>query len=419
LSNYLATHPNMSCSSQAAKPAACTVAVIRDVSGLDALRAEWDELFLVSPTAAPPLRWEWVRTWWQVYGNEYGDRGRGLRVIAIRKGRQLIGILPLYVRRHGVAFTAARQLGFVSTGAAEFEETCSDYLDLLHAPGEATEGVRVLQDVLANSPAFRWDELELTDLSTRSPLLGLAESCGRPLVRVAGDGTGYRSDLTGGFGAYLDRLSAGARAEGRRLLRAARRMGLTFEVAATANQADAFFDQMVALHHRRWQAAGLAGSFAPRHAAFHRALARQLVPGGDAVLARLSDGDRPLAVTYGHRVREAYHSYQRGVNLETRPVHSPGTAALLLLMEYLADCGVTCFDHLTGTNPFKERYATDQYTLVRLRATRPTVRSMATAFTDLAGRGVRKVMTALGRTTSRVRPMGMAADNTENAEATR
>src|SRR5437899_253698 len=114
----------------------CTVDVVRDSGGLDSLETEWKALFEISPTASPPLRWEWVREWWRIFGPVYGDQGRGLRVITLRREARLVGILPLYLRVKHRSLFGSRRLGFVSTGLDEFEETCTEYLDLLHEPGE-------------------------------------------------------------------------------------------------------------------------------------------------------------------------------------------------------------------------------------------------------------------------------------------
>ena len=43
-----------------------------------------------SPTASPPLRWEWLRQWWRVYGPVYG--GRGLRIVTVHRGGHLIAL---------------------------------------------------------------------------------------------------------------------------------------------------------------------------------------------------------------------------------------------------------------------------------------------------------------------------------------
>ena len=123
-----------------------------------------EALFEVSPTASPPFAWEWVREWWRIYGPVYGDGGRGLRIITVRRGPDLIGILPLY-QRSSAGPWAARQSRFISTGAAEFEETSTEYLDLLHLPNSAGECVEAICQTLLDCHEMRWDQLDLTDMS--------------------------------------------------------------------------------------------------------------------------------------------------------------------------------------------------------------------------------------------------------------
>ena len=112
-----------SCSqAQTGSASGCEARLITTDSQLEELQTEWGALFDVAPTASPPLRWEWVREWWRIYGPVYGDRGRGLRIITVRRGPDLIGVLPLYQRSTSGPW-GFRQLRFISTGAAEFEET--------------------------------------------------------------------------------------------------------------------------------------------------------------------------------------------------------------------------------------------------------------------------------------------------------
>ena len=82
-----------------------------------------------------PLRWEWLRQWWRVYGPVYG--GRGLRIVTVRRGGHLIGALPLYLHIGHRSPVWAHYLGFLSMGESRSEATRPEYLDLLHAPGEA------------------------------------------------------------------------------------------------------------------------------------------------------------------------------------------------------------------------------------------------------------------------------------------
>jgi hypothetical protein len=58
------------------------VHVVRDVGELEGLKAEWKALFEISPTASPPLRWEWIREWWRIFGPVYPEPGHGLLAAA-------------------------------------------------------------------------------------------------------------------------------------------------------------------------------------------------------------------------------------------------------------------------------------------------------------------------------------------------
>jgi CelD/BcsL family acetyltransferase involved in cellulose biosynthesis len=372
----------------------CEVEVLRDPARLEDVEAGWKSLFEVSPTASPPLRWEWVREWWRVFGPVYGDKGRGLRILALWRDSRLVGVLPLYLRRKARRPFQARRLGFLTTGLDEFEETCAEYLDLLHAPGEEGHCVEALRAALLHAPLLRCDELVLSDLPAGSPLLALAESFQRGVRRVSATSSGHCHlfDLRGGFEAYLDRLSHENRRQARKMLREVEREGMKFEVARDGDHIRTFFGQMVQLHRQRWTAAGKPGSFAPRHAEFHGTLAELLVPRGEAVIARLSLGGNPFAVVFGYRVGETLHCYQQGVTQGIGRVRSPGTAAWLLLMRNLADDGVTLFDHQRGRSVFKDRFGTGARPLAELCVAWPSPRLLVSRAAEWTRRAANKAI---------------------------
>jgi hypothetical protein len=377
-----------------------TVSIVDDDAKLEQLESSWNELFVVSPSAAPGLRWNWVRQWWQIYGKEYGDGGRGLRIFAVWRGARLIGVLPLYLGRKVIAGVKVRRLIFISTGAAEFEEICTEYLDLLYAPGEDKTAVQALAPMLRPSPALPWDKLELSDMSQASPLARLADGFTR-LPYWTHDFKSFAShlfDMTEGFDGYTRQLSAGSRRNVKRVLQQVENCSAQFEVARDAETADVFFNDMIDLHRKRWNAKGKHGSFAPRHAEFHRSLARAGAACGDVGIARLSYRDHPLAVVYGHRVGEKFHCFQQGVDTtRTAGIHSPGNAAWFLLMKFMAERGVAVFDHLRGTSTFKERFGTGTAPLFDLRITRVNARTAAYAAAELSLRAVRKLLRATKR----------------------
>jgi hypothetical protein len=343
------------------------------------------------------LRFEWIRQWWRIYGPVYGMGGKGLRVITMRRGSRLIGVLPLYQSRCGIPPIGIRRLRFISTGVAEFEETCAEYLDLLHAPAEAPACLELLVPALLNSSELRWDELILPDMSQVSPLVELGRRLddGRRRIEMRSPGDCHFADLSGGLEQYLMSLSPTTRKKARKMFRDLDTPDYRFEIATTPHQIDQFFDQLIDLHRKRWTSEGKLGSFAPRHARFHREMTLRLAPCGQVVIARLCYQGCPVALTYGHRVGAKFDAYQVGVDHETKDVHSPGAALYLALTSHLWQSGVVICDQLMGSNRFKQDYARQQRPLTSLRISQPSIRLATVAAFDLARRTSRKAIRLL------------------------
>jgi CelD/BcsL family acetyltransferase involved in cellulose biosynthesis len=376
------------------------VRVIRDVEEWDALEGKWRELFKESPAASPVLTWEWLRQWWQIYGSIYGSP-KGLRLLTVWRDDRLIAGLPLYQCRTSWLF-GVRRLRFISTGEAEFEETCPNYLDLLCLPDHAASCLEALQEYLLQSKEFRWDELYLSGLPENSPLKAWQDDFVGP--RYETSVTQYTkstiSSIESGLDAYLGRLSGATRKEMRRLLKSANEAGARLEVAQDQTDIETFFEQLIDLHQRRWNAEGRPGCFAaPRFTQFHRDLAHQLIPSGKALLARFVLDDKPLAVFFGYIIGSKFDLYVSGVaSGEAGPIRSPGSAGHLFLMDYLAQRGITLYDHLASSGPsYKSRFGTEERGLFRIRVVRRGLRVTIHSLAETFGRVVRKCWHLLRR----------------------
>jgi len=341
------------------------VQIVSDAAGFDALEPEWNELFEQSARRSPPLHFDWMRTWWQIYGPIYAQE---LVILTIRDAGHLIGLLPLYLSKTS-SLNPMRRLAFLSTGEDESEEICADYLDLLCLPDFEAQCINALRPVLTE---LSWDELSLRDMPANSLLTKLA---GTSRSR----GTCPIADLTGGFEAYLQRLSANGRQQSRRLMRGAEKAGIQIEVPRDPHRALQIFDELIELHQHRWQTDGEPGVFsAPRFTAFHRALVEKWVPENRAMLWRVALDGKPLAIKYGFLLGDKYDFYQSGVVLDDGcGIKSPGIVSFLNLMSHLSEQGVTCFDFLRGSSQYKERLSTGSRELIELRLVRPGWRSGA------------------------------------------
>jgi len=361
-----------------------TTRVIGSQVEWSAIRDDWEALYAVSPTASIALDYEWLESWWQTYSP--GMRAPELCVITVWRGARLIGAIPLYLRQEMRWPIGLRRLGFLSTGEAEFEETCADYLNVLFMPDEEAVCVSAVWQVIRQ---LDWDHLELLDLPADTPLLNSPEFPGN--ARLIERGGCPIADLDQGFEGYLGKLSPNRRQNARRLMREAEKAGATFELVGAADAAETF-DDLVRLHQARWEAEGKPGVFgAPRFREFHRSLVRQWLPGGRAVLARLSLGAEPAAVLYGFVLGTKFDFYQSGVQRDSDGLlKSPGNLAHLLLMKSLAARGITAYDFLRGSASHKERQATRRTALTGVEVWRPTFRSALYKSATLAGRILRR-----------------------------
>ncbi len=348
------------------------IQIITNEAEWDRLQADWHSLHDSSPHSAAPLAWQWMRSWWDIYR----PAGAELRLVTVRDKDRLVGVLPLYSVPYALPMVGlrGRRLRFLSTGEQIRDQTCPDYMDLLHAPGQEDACLAGLREFMARPG---WDELTLERVSERSPLWRLRDFLPRGYrVETIPGGTCPVADLGGGMEEYFRRLPSSRRQQFRRLLRLAERKGAILEEANHPEQVREFFEQLIQLHQARWQSSGQPGCFAsPRFLQFHRQLAHSWVPEGKAFLARVAIDGRPASVSYGFVRGSKYDYYQSGRLVEEpTPFPSPGIVAHLMAMRRLAERGITAYDFLAGNRLYKHRLSTDARPLATLRILQPTLR---------------------------------------------
>ncbi len=365
-----------------------TVEIVRNSNEWDGMEVEWRRLFVASPFASPPLCWEWTRTWWRIYGAVYAERSagdEGLRIFAVRKNGALVCVLPLYLRRSVSLAFGTRRLCFLSTGEAEFEETCAEHLDILCLLEDIEPCMALILEVLFNSVNRDWDELHLSPVTANSPLNEWCKpvEAGGLYASSNSLGPAFIADATDGFDAYLGKLSANSRGLARKRAKGALRDGACFEVADTPELLEEMWGQLVSLHQIRWEAEGKPGCFsAPRFCNFHKSLLLALLESGSGILARLSLDGEPLAVMLGYIACKKFDSYVAGAKFEEERIKSPGIALHLLLMELLTQRGLEKYDHMSGTMRYKQQFSTHEVETFQLIYHRPTIRTQVNRMSE-------------------------------------
>jgi CelD/BcsL family acetyltransferase involved in cellulose biosynthesis len=348
-----------------------TTSVVREVSELAELRAEWHQLNESARAGCLFLSPEWLDPWWRLFG-----AGRELRIICVREGGKLIGLWPLFSERVRIGGVAVTRIAFLGDGA-----TGCDYLDLLATPGRERE---VLDACLGALGDLSWDLCDLDGLWRESPTaLQLAQrfpssrkvisghaGLGGPVLQVIRDGrlrfVCPHIPLTGTFEEYLATL--GRRENLRRREKwLFRQPGVSIECARTPEETPAATERFLELHRARWAREGGSDGLADdRHEAFHRSVTRALADRGWLRLYTLFAARRPVASVYGvvHRGRFLY--YQSGYD----PNWASKSVGLVLLARTVSDAcgeGLSDFDFLRGDEGYKAEWARGERWTIQVR----------------------------------------------------
>jgi CelD/BcsL family acetyltransferase involved in cellulose biosynthesis len=328
------------------------------------LRSQWRSL--AERVGSPFATWEWAETWWRHFG---GGRPLHLTTCRAPDGR-LVAILPLYA----FADRPMRVLRFIGHGPA-------DRLEPLCAPGDRAVAAAALRRSLALHRADVLIGDRLPGQDEWGALLGATQLRreASPLLHIGG-----RS-----WDELLAARSANFRQQARRRerrLREAHRV--TIRLADDPQRLDADFATLVALHEARW-AGGGSEAFVGARRPFHEAFAFVAQREGWLRLWLLELDGRPAAAWYGFRFGGAEWFYQAGRD----PAYDHLSVGFVLMAHALREAaadGVGEFQLLRGDDPYKGRFASDDYGLETIALGRgPLGRAAAAAGVSLQRRSDR------------------------------
>lgn len=158
--------------------------------------------------------------------------------------------------------------------------------------------------------------------------------------------------------AYLDTLSANARAQIRRSARLYG-AGLRLERAATLQTALAWFDELVDVHQAAWTRRGRPGAFAGQAMRqFHTALIARAWELSQADLLRVSAGPLHIGTLYNFVRDGRVLCYQSGFAYDLSDARlKPGLVCHALAIEHYAAEGQCSYDLLAGADRYKRSLA--------------------------------------------------------------
>jgi CelD/BcsL family acetyltransferase involved in cellulose biosynthesis len=315
------------------------VVVIDNAEDFTALQPEWEDLYHNSSLATPFQSWAWLRPWWEFYGEGYQ-----LRLITIRDGSLLVGVVPLMLERRA----RFGRLLFLGTGL-------TDHLDVLiregWEEGVSEAALRAIGEMKA------WRVADLQQLRPEAAAWGLFRRWNRPRARAWQDG--FPVVDTKSWDELLMSVDRKLRSNARRTLRRAKEDNVVCRLAEPAD-AERAARRLVALHREMWQGRDiglehLTGRFEAHVVA---AAVRLTACGLGGIYEFWRDGEVIAAhfLLFGHSF---VGEYMFGVTQEARRRFQVSSLNLWNLVNVAHTRGSTRVSQLRGEEAYKLQWASE------------------------------------------------------------
>ena len=302
-------------------------------------REEWNQLLSGSETDTVFQTYEWIWSWWKVFGHRHT-----LILVEVRDGDKLLALGPMMLGKVWMQ----RVLRFIG-------DENSDYCDFI-AGDRKSDALGAILDTAAAIKG--WDVIELKNIpAASSTVASVRDFCDR-----SGKGLVERNEIVcptlivKGHEEHARRVASGKTIRRRyNFLRKSENFKILH--LEEVDEALRCFDHFAAQHIRRWSdtpAPSLFLKMANRE--FYRELIRTLLPQGRLIFTVLEYEGNPIAYhfgfDYGSKIIWYKPSYDPGYARL-----SPGSVLLTHLIEYCLERGYKELDFGIGDEPFKRRYA--------------------------------------------------------------
>lgn len=334
------------------------------------LSSVWNAFLQQTPSDSVFLTWEYLSTWWEIYGGDFE-----LRIITARDEQgSLVGIAPLMAGRgHTFPRRHFRHLTFLGG----LGDSLAEYQDFMILPGWESEVIPAFLELIEGELSCDWEVLLLRDGDERSPniapLLASMASRGNhalifdsrpaPHIRLPGSWEAFLSarskNFKKQFNNHWNRLHKNHHVE---WLEAGKDLPVSDAMKIVAG-----------LNRLRWGQKGdtfRSASFSR----FHERLAAVFRDKGWLFLRILRVDGQDAAARYDYVYNGKLWNYQNGWRPELEHL-SLGKMLIGYSVKWCIEQGFAEYDFLGGTADYKTSWATGSRNLVRLEVTNPRKRS--------------------------------------------
>jgi len=322
------------------------VAEVRNIRDFENLEAVWDELLRKSPDNDVFSSWEWLYSWWKIFG-----KGRVLRILVAKEKGEIWGIAPLMLSKYKfLHFGKLHKLEFIGSPQ-------SDYNNFILVK-KKTACLRLFLNYLVS--LSDWDYLELKELRSETFAANFFLKVRNKLSNLEckpGSICPYIS-LPRSDECFSKKLSRNMRRNlHKRMRRLRKNYRVEFKTHEDFNSIEKAMNIFFDLHQKRWRAKGKCGVFANKAIRdFHMEVAKRFAKKGWLSLYFLTANDKPIAAIYSFDYKNKKYGYLTGFDPAYR-MYGVGSLLRLYVVEDSIRRGLKEYDLTRGNEPYKADWA--------------------------------------------------------------
>lgn len=286
---------------------AVAVDIVDEYSTFVGLERKWNETVDRAGLTHPFLRHEWLRTWWDSFGQD-----KSLNVMVVRAGTRILALAPLMLEKARMYGVPVRRIQFLHNDH-------TPKADVIVAERE-DEVYEALWKALIHARA-RWDVLQLSQLPCDSPthaqIARLSARQSYPTALWLSDDSPYL-ELSSNWNTYLagrnQKLKQNIR---NRLNRLAQLGEPALQIISDLEAIRHARDQAMKLEASGWKdKAGTAIRSDPHVTRFYTLLAERAAASGWLRLLFLTVNGRRIATSYASRYQDRLSFFKTGYDPE-------------------------------------------------------------------------------------------------------
>lgn len=279
------------------------------------LKDKWNSLLKESSANNVYLTWEWLYTWWEIYG----DSIRHLNILTVKDNDEIVAIAPLITtdRKKEGLFTL-KSLEFLGTGEDEKDEVCSNYINFI-VKNDAEDIYKAIFNYIQRGlEEKQWDRVFLSSVPYSSATItffsnGIKQNLGKGsyLVNISGPIPCAIISLLAEWDAYLRYISKMWRDKIKKWRRDIASNGdIQSELVTEPDKILTAFNDFVNLHQKRWQDIDEPGLFSSsKFTDFHRKILKLFSDNRWVRIRLLKCNGKTIAASYNFNFDKTIYSY--------------------------------------------------------------------------------------------------------------